>query len=170
MPQTVDPQLIDYYRDAITAGAQFYGLGVVQYAKPIGKMMTRTGAKTVLDYGCGMGHAYTRKKLHKRWGLNPPTLYDPAVLQFSAKPNGTFDGVICSDVLEHVGEELVDAVIAELFAYANKFVWASVCCRPAKKCFPDGRNMHVTIKNFAWWEEKMNRAAKGKLHLLSETP
>lgn len=170
MRQTVDPTLIEHYRDAIKEGSQFFGVGVLQYAKPIGKLITRTGAKTLLDYGCGLGQAYTKQGLHKRWGVPVPTLYDPAVKKFSAKPFRTFDGVICSDVLEHVPEELVDAVINELFAYADKFVWASVCCRAAKKKFPDGRNMHVTIQPFAWWQAKMTAAAHGKLYLLSETP
>ena len=143
---------------------------MVQYEKPIRKLIARTESKTILDYGCGMGHAYTQQGLHKRWGVALPTLYDPAYEPYSIKPAGTFDGVICSDVLEHVPEKLVDAVIAELFDYADKFVWASVCCRPAKKLFPNGKNLHVTIQPFAWWQAKVTKASKGRLHLLVETP
>jgi hypothetical protein len=37
-------------------------------------------------------------------------------------------------------------------------VWASVCCRPAKKHFPDGVNMHVTVMPLDWWQERVNDA------------
>lgn len=170
MRHTVDTRLLAYYQDAIKEGSQFFGVGVVQYAKPIRKLIQRTDSKTLLDYGCGLGHAYTKQGLHKSWGVAMPTLYDPAVEKYSVKPAGTFDGVICSDVLEHVPEKLVDALIQELFQYGDKFVWASVCCRPAKKLFPDGKNLHVTIRPFAWWQAKMVKASQGKLFLLSETP
>lgn len=170
MRHTVDPRLIAYYRDAMAEGSQFFGVGVTQYEKPIRKLIQRTEAKTLLDYGCGQAHAYTQHGIHKRWGVAMPTLYDPAFAPYSVKPSGTFDGVICSDVLEHVPEKLVGAVVAELFEYADKFVWASVCCRPAKKLFPDGRNLHVTIQPFAWWQAKLTAAAHGKLYLLIETP
>ena len=94
-----------------------------------------------------------------------PTLYDPGVEGLRQKPAGTFDGVICNDVLEHVPEHLVREVIAELFDYAERFVWASVCCRPAKKWFdPETkeRNLHVTLQPQKWWNARFLEAAGKK--------
>jgi hypothetical protein len=68
--------------------------------------------------------------------------------------------VICSDVLEHVPEQLVDNVIEELFGYARLFVWMSICCRQAKKHFPDGTNLHVTVQPEAWWIARIARYAR----------
>ena len=170
MFETVDTELLVYYHDAMSSGLQFQGLNVAQYEKPIRKLIQRTGAKTLLDYGSGLGHQYSQKGIHKRWGVAEPTCYDPAVTKFSKKPEGVFDGVICSDVLEHVPEPLVDALIEELFSYSTKFVWASVCARPAKKTFPDGRNMHVTLHPLTWWQLKFFKHAAGRLHMLVETP
>jgi hypothetical protein len=79
---------------------------------------------------------------------------------WTACPAGTFDGVLCSDVLEHVPDEELDVFIPRLFAYADKFVWASVCCRAAKKCFPSGENMHVTIRPMSWWRRRFKQRVR----------
>lgn len=167
---TVDPALIGYYRDAMIGGQQFHGLNILQYEHQIAVLIQETGAKTLLDYGSGRGHQYTLNGLHRRWGILMPAMYDPAVEEFSEKPRGVFDGVICSDVVEHVSEPYVEALIAELFAYSKLFVWASVCCRPAKKSFPDGRNMHVTIRPPDWWKAKFTAAAGNKRFAMVITP
>jgi hypothetical protein len=109
------------------------------------------------------------------WGLKwwDITLYDPAFERICETPHGKFDGVLCSDVLEHIPELAVDLFIERLFGYATKFVWASVCCRPAKKTFPDGvTNLHVTVHDMAWWTAKFEQA-KAKYGIdfyLTETP
>lgn len=170
MLETVDVDLLKYYQEAVLSGAQFQGLNVIQYQKPIRKLIERTGATTLLDYGCGLGHQYSHFGLHKRWRVAMPACYDPAVDLFSEKPTGTFDGVICSDVLEHVPEALTDALIEELFSYSKIFVWASVCTRPAKKLFPDGRNLHITVKPIGWWHDKFARFSNGRRFELVVTP
>lgn len=158
--ETLDPKLISWYREAHARKRQFQGLSVLTYADQIGRMIRGVNAVTLLDYGCGQGLQYTEHKLHERWGVPMPALYDPGVPALEAKPAGTFDGVICSDVLEHVPEELVANVLCELFGYARSFVWLSVCCRPAKKKFPDGRNLHVTVKDQAWWARRVRKFAR----------
>ena len=65
-----------------------------------------------------------------------PTLYDPAVQGIDVKPEGQFDGVMCTDVLEHIPEDELDTVIADLAGYAKQWAFIAVCCRPAKKTFP----------------------------------
>lgn len=173
MMDTLDPELIAGYRAMAAQGANFQGLSVLQHARFIGKLIHRTGARTLIDYGCAGAGAYADPhRMHEGWGVERPALYDPAVPAFEAKPVGVFDGVICSDVLEHVPERHVDAVIAELFAYAKLFVFASVCCRPAKKRFPGtGINLHVTVRPFAWWEQKMRAANSANVVVgLVETP
>jgi hypothetical protein len=126
------------------------------------KLVRSHGAKTLLDYGSGAGDAWKQphrmhRELSMRWF--DITLYDPAFPEHDEKPHGLFDGVLCSDVLEHIPEQDVDAVVAELFAHARMFVWASVCCRPAKKSFPDGTNLHCTLYPIEWWHALFERLA-----------
>ncbi len=169
---TPGEDLIALYREIAARGVQFRGLSVLQYADEIGAIIADTGAKTLLDYGCGAGCAYFEPHLlHAQWGVDRPFLYDPAFDEHSAEPLGMeFDGVLCSDVLEHVQADRVPALIDTLFAHSRMFVWASVCTRPAKKLFADGRNMHVTIKRLSWWRGQFEAAANGKRWHLTETP
>lgn len=172
---TVDPALMGYYREASATKLQFQGLSVLHHERDIRRLVIDACGKDanprkvrVLDYGSGLGFAWTKHRLHEKLGFVEPTLYDPGVRGLETKPDGTFTGVICSDVLEHVPEQLVDALLQEVFGYAERFVWLSVCCRKAKKYFPDGTNLHVTVKPREWWETRVRAAAlEGvQLHLV----
>lgn len=165
--------LIPLYRDMAAGGGNFRGLSILQHASQIAKLVKTHQAKRLLDYGCGAGEAWkSPNRLHRELGLRwiDVMLYDPAFPEHNDKPYGSFDGVLCSDVLEHVPEELVDAFIATLFGHAKRFVWASVCCRPAKKCFPDGTNLHVTLHPLEWWVERFDKHAGTIAYTLVETP
>ena len=108
--------------------------------------------ESILDYGCG-------KALH-----HPPewraTLYDPAVPQYSTVPQGQYDLVICTDVLEHIPEEDIDRVVAELKQYCKGWLYVSVCCRKSKNklALPNHThryNAHVCIKPETWWRQRI---------------
>lgn len=163
----------DYRALAKVADGNFQGLSILNHVKSIRMLLTETESHTMLDFGCGRGEAYkSPHKLYKQLGLPRAavTLYDPAFMPTSALPKGQFDLVVCSDVLEHVPEHEVEEFVARLFGYAKKAVWASACARPAKKFFPDGRNLHVTQQPILWWEAKF-RAVCGSLpFVLVETP
>jgi 2-polyprenyl-3-methyl-5-hydroxy-6-metoxy-1,4-benzoquinol methylase len=165
--------LAPLYRQMADDGENFHGLSIWQYRREIGELVKKHQAKRLLDFGCGRGDAYRHNyKVHRDWGLKwfDIKLYDPAFEEHCEMPWGKYDGVLCSDVLEHIPEEEVDAFIARLFAYARTFVWASVCCRPAKKFFPDSRNLHVTVQPKAWWEAKFGEhAPEGIVWYLTET-
>ena len=139
--------LVDQYRLMHDAG-HFPGHSVNKHADSIKKLIGKTNSRTILDYGCGKGRQYAELNLHKYWNVEP-SLYDPAT--FPEKPKGRFDGVICTDVLEHIPEEELEDTLREIFSYARKFVFLSICIRPAKKTLPDGRNCHLTIKPELWW-------------------
>lgn len=162
------------YREMAAGGASFRGLSILQHRKQIAKLARRIGARTLLDYGCGAGEAYSAPhKLHHDLLISRAkvTLYDPAFPKYAREPRGKFDLVLCSDVLEHVPEDQVDAFVENLFSHAEKAVWASVCCRAAKKCFPGTEvNLHVTIRDYAWWHAKFVKWAMGTEFLLVETP
>lgn len=152
-------ELIATYRQMAAQGAQFRGLSILRYAGEIAEVISRHDAQSILDYGSGAGDAYRPPhSIQVQWDLTP-TLYDPAFPEHCRKPKGKFDGVVCSDVLEHVDQADAPGLIRDLFDYAERFVWASVCCRPAKKVFPNGRNMHVTIQPFGWWRRRFEKVS-----------
>lgn len=163
---TRDEILAEYRRQA--ALGQFQGLTVLQYEAHLRKLCARHRPKTLLDHGSGHGKAWSGG-LRLRLGIESVTRYDPAIPAIADKPEGRFDAVVSCDVLEHIPREDVNGLVRELFHYAEKFVFATVCCRPAKKCFPDGTNMHITIEPLRWWRERFKTLATCEWHLL-ETP
>lgn len=163
-------ELIAEYRKR-HEGDQFRGLTLATYKRSVAKVITRFGCKTVLDYGSGKGEVWPAWA--GEFNLSGVRCYDPAVPQFEAAPEGRFDLVVCCDVLEHLLEADAEDAVRALFAHAERAVWASVCCRPAKKSFDDGTNMHVTVRPIAWWRDRFGAAAAragGTPFLLVETP
>ena len=92
------------------------------------------------------------------WGVTV-TCYDPAYEPFSRIPVGTFDGVICTDVLEHCPEQDIPWILSELFSFARRFVFANVACYPAMKHLPNGENAHCTVRSADWWREQLARVS-----------
>lgn len=86
-----------------------------------------------------------------------PTLYDPHVDKFSMKPSEKFDGVIFTDVLEHIPEHEINKTWLDVINYGKEygFIFATICVREAKKKLPDGRNCHLTVKSKEWWLNKL---------------
>jgi len=141
----------------------FPGQSVIPQAAQIKQWIEKTGAKTILDYGSGKGLQYETELKKKDGSASWPSVkaywgtqvqcYDPSYPPFSTLPEGTFDGVICTDVLEHCPEEDMPWIIDEIFSYARKFVFANAACYAAKKTLPNGENAHCTIRPAAWWAE-----------------
>ena len=116
---------------------------------------------TILDYGCGKGIQYFKENIHAEYFYGiMPSLYDPAVEEFSSLPEGTFDSVICTDVLEHIEENNIDSILAEIYSKASRLVYLGICNSPADSFLPDGRNSHVTMKHMDWWLEKITPYAE----------
>lgn len=155
------PGLIDEYRLLHQAG-KFDGHSMLPHRDAVAALVKRFDAKTLLDYGCGKGHQYTRWRAHETWGGIMPTLYDPGVPEFSVKPTGKFDGVICTDVAEHIEPDDVFGFLDEVFGYAEKFVFWNISCKPAVKNLPiSGRNCHTLIQPPEWWTAMLSRHARG---------
>jgi hypothetical protein len=158
----------------------FPGESLPKEAGRIKKLIKLTRARTILDYGAGKGQQYLPLRIADQderieypdirsyWGVDEVRCYDPAYQPFTTLPSGKFDGVICTDVLEHCPEEDIPWILDELFAFADKFVYANVACFPARKRLPSGGNAHCTIKPVRWWEEQLEHPARAKAPLRYE--
>lgn len=149
------------YREMHQGNAKvFSGRIDPEMADRIGCLVLMRGARTLLDWGSGKGYQYLRNRIHERWGGILPHCYDVGVIQLEHPPEGTFGGVICTDVLEHIKTEDVDDVLLELLRYTGEdgFVYMNICCQLAGKTFPDGGNVHLTVEPPAWWRDRITAA------------
>ncbi len=144
------------------AADTFPGFSLDAQIYRIKSLVVQTGADTVLDYGCGKGKQYEPRPIKDAagvlwpgvidfWDVGEVVCYDPCYEPYSKLPEGKFDGVVCTDVLEHCPEQDLPWIIRELFGYANRFVFANVACYPAHKRLPNGENAHCTIQPVEWW-------------------
>jgi len=145
-------KLIDQYKQMHEDENLYSGSALTIHKESIQQFLVNTKCETILDYGCGKGIQYFKENIHEEYfGGIMPSLYDPAVKEYSKLPKGKFDAVICTDVLEHIEEEDLQKVIKEIYSKANKFVYLGICNSPADSFLPDGRNSHVTQKDLEWW-------------------
>ena len=150
---------IDQYKIMHAEGyTEFYQISPSYTSKhQIKEMLDTHGVKHLLDYGISSGTQYTKGKLHEYLGLESFTGYDPAVEQYSKRPEGKFEGVLCYDVLEHVPESSLDYVIKDIFSFAEKMVMFKMGLALATAKLPNGDNAHVTVKPLEWWREKIKQ-------------
>ena len=148
----------------------FPGLSLMPQLLRIKALVEQTGARNILDYGCGKGQQYAPVQLKDKdgstydgvidfWGVDYVHCYDPCYEPYSKVPEGKFDAVISTDVLEHCPEQDVPWIIDEIFAYAERCVYANIACYPARKRLPNGENAHCTIKPIEWWREHILAAS-----------
>jgi len=148
----------------LPAERTFPGTSLPPQAVRIKRLIDATGALSILDYGSGKGLQYDARgvrladgqvvsSIADYWSVDYVHCYDPSFSPFSKLPQGRFDGVISTDVLEHCPEEDVRWIVGELFGFAERFVFATVACYPARKRLPTGENAHCTIRPARWWAD-----------------
>ena len=144
----------------------FPGSSLGPHVARIRSWIERTGARTILDYGAGKGLQYRPQRvvvdgrhvadgIAEYWDVDEVRCFDPGYAPHNALPEGKFDGVICTDVLEHCPEEDLPWILAEIFGYATAFVYLNVACFPARKTLPNGENAHITLRSPQWWRDQV---------------
>jgi len=124
-----------------------YGTSGQRWAPVVSTLSARVQATDILDYGCG------KQTLAKALGAGHRVRgYDPAVPELNATPSPA-DLVVCTDVLEHVEPHCIDDVLDDLCRLTQKAALITVATRPAVKILADGRNAHLTVQPFSWWQE-----------------
>lgn len=112
-------------------------------------IMKLEGCVSVVDFGCGKNTlCYSLTKA----GLGA-TGYDPGIPGLDKMPVAA-DLVVCTDVLEHIEPEHLDATMQELIKLAKKRLFVAVSTRPAGRILPSGRNAHLIVESGDWWRDK----------------
>jgi hypothetical protein len=149
----------------IRAENTFSGFSLNNHFEDIQTICKLYKAKSIFDYGSGKGYQYDIKlridekifSVYDYWGVDKITLYDPNYPLYDKLPNEKSDGVVCTDVLEHIPEDDLDWVLENIFRYAKKFVFLNTACYPALKYLPNGENTHCTVKEPKWWTSKIQK-------------
>lgn len=146
-------------------GKYFPGYSIQPYVGAIAKLVEQhaTPATRLLDYGCGRGLQYLKRRVHEEWGGILPHCYDIGVNGLDEKPEGEFGGVLCTDVLEHIAERDLPQFIDDLLAYTapGGFLFLVISCRPSRKKLPGGGDVHVTVRPPSWWRELLLKRCEG---------
>lgn len=140
----------------------FMGYSLMKWVGIIKEIIDFTGCKSILDFGCGKAFLYHHnlninkinyKNITEFWNINDVYLYDPGVEKYSVYPNKKFDGVICTDVIEHIPEDDIINFIEDIFDLSIKFVFIVIALMPASKYFDDGKNIHLCLKSKEEWNK-----------------
>lgn len=131
---------------------EHFGRGGGGWYRVANELMDRFDTRDLLDYGCGKGRLAQRLAVEIKE-------YDPAVSGKEASPEPV-DIVMCTDVLEHVEEECLHAVLLDLKRLVKKVGFFTISTRPARKTLPDGRNAHLLIRKPNWWLYKLAKHFK----------
>lgn len=174
-------ELTELYRRLHVEGERFLGLkpegtypgiSLLPHLGRIKALINETGARTILDYGCGKGQQYEPQRIALPgggecdsvvdfWDVDEVRCYDPCYEPYSRLPQEQFDGVVCTDVLEHCPEEDLQWIVGEMFSFATRFLYAGIACYPAKSRLPNGENAHCTVRPPEWWQELFGGIATG---------
>jgi len=150
-------------------GQHFNGLGLKKSIAYVAGLIKETGATTVLDYGAGKARSYdriagepeaSRIRQHADWPGVRVVCYDPGYAPFAEPYDGGCDGVISTDVVEHIPHEDIPWVLDEMFGQARLFVFVVAACYPAKKFLPNGENAHCAVERPDWWRVQMEMTAR----------
>ena len=124
-----------------------YGQHGDKWIEVVNGLIERFKADTVLDYGCGQG------SLGRALGKSIAE-YDPAIEGKQNLPMPA-DLVVCTDVIEHIEPELINDVLDHLYSLTKKCLFAVIATRPAQKFLSDGRNAHLIVEPWEWWQRKI---------------
>lgn len=139
-----DKQLIEQYRKLHSENGT-YGKTSLRLRNHFQRYVDQLNPGTVLDYGCGksklIDNLETNAQLYR---------YDPAIPEYSEKPEDTFDLVINTDVLEHIPENLLPGILSNI-KHISKNAAFCICLVEAVHTLPDGSNCHLTVRPVKWW-------------------
>lgn len=129
-----------------------FGQRGARHAPVVRQMLEEYGAgTTVLDYGCGRADLAKAMPDVKVWS------YDPAIPQHATLPPPC-GIVVCTDVLEHIEPDCLDAVLEHIASLTRKAAHIVIATKPdGHKKLADGRDPHLIVAPAEWWKGELRR-------------
>jgi hypothetical protein len=131
-----------------------WGTSSLNYIDNIVGIIDEYEITTLVDYGAG------QQNLEKQLPMKFPDLriqsYDPGIPSISHAPSPA-ELLVCTDVLEHVEPECLDAVLQDLCRVMTKVGVFIISTRPAHQILSDGRNAHLIVENTDWWRQQIEQ-------------
>lgn len=132
------------------------------------KYIKKYNPESIIDYGCGKGGVTLA--LQEAYPTMRVQGYDPGNPNYTTKPEGQFDMLVSTDVLEHIEPVFLENVLRHMDGLFTKVAFFIIATSPAKKFLPDGRNAHLIVENPGWWKPLLEKYIGGKIvhHEFSE--
>ena len=145
----------NYIRVLVATHSTFeWGTSSINYIDGIASVIKDYNITSVVDYGAG------QRNLEKQLPLQFPDLhiqsYDPGIASISHAPTPA-ELVVCTDVLEHIEPECLDAVLQDLRRVMLKVGFFYVSTRLAAQILSDGRNAHLIVETTDWWRQRIEQ-------------
>ena len=152
---TIDELISPDYRAEqirLHAGPRAYGERGSKWSDAVDALASAYNCASILDYGCGQGSLAAR--LLENGCLLCIHQYDPARVGIEASPEPA-DLVVCTDVLEHVEPDKIEAVFDHLCGLARKVLFLSIALTDTEHRLSDGRSTHLILKPIDWWGKRL---------------
>ena len=149
LPHIISPEYLELNKRLHVDNTD-YGTSGGKRAATVRKLIEKVKPQSILDYGCGKGLL----------GLSLPFPiweFDPAIPGKDAPPRPA-ELVICTDVLEHVEPDFLEAVIMDLSRCTLRVCYVVINTGPAIKMLADGRNAHLIQQPLEWWKGQLSKA------------
>lgn len=122
------------------------------------KIIKEYKPKSVLDVGCGNGYLVSELLKEGIYAIGmdfstyagkkiPHNFVSADALQKFPFEDKSFDVVFSSDFFEHIPEEKIDDVLAEMRRVGRNIV-AFICYKPEPP-------FHLTVRRYDWWKKKL---------------
>jgi 2-polyprenyl-3-methyl-5-hydroxy-6-metoxy-1,4-benzoquinol methylase len=139
------------------------------------RILRTCGGGRLLDVGCGMGRLVRRllrcgvdamgvdvaPRVVEAGNRTAPGRFACASILDLPFEAGSFETVVCCDLLEHLTETDVPRALGELYRVTRRNVFVTVSTQPDRD-----RMWHLTVHDRGWWENALFEAGFRK-HLLT---
>lgn len=121
-----------------------YGTSGQRWVSFVSGLAAAAKVESILDYGAG------KQTLANGLPQFNVQSYDPAIPGIDGIPEPA-DLVVCTDVMEHIEPDRLEAVLNDLKRVTKRIIFLTVATRPAQKTLADGRNAHLIQQTYEWW-------------------